>query len=399
MLTKSKSAIEREADQNSNIFIVTNSLDYFCAHKEHLFSGIGTGQNLTLFAAAVEMTERKPKDIDVVPIPLDPVRHIAPGDFAALWTLITSIIKQKPAMVVSFSIKANLLSAAAILAARIFSGANPELIVVNSGLGRVFRFDESNMFARWRYKVAKSVSKYLYKYSKTNAIFENSADRANWIDTGIISSQRAHVISGTGIDLPPSIDFDQKPDKAPLKVVFAGRMIREKGIGTLLAAAEKLDGKTDVFFDVFGDADPSEKNRVALEDIKLPSNVRFHGAVEFEQLADFLKAAHCVCLPTVYGEGLPRILLEGAAYGCCLIATDAPGCNDLIEDGETGFLLPVMHQDALAQRLTEVLAQLAENPKHAKSMGRTGRSQLEGSKFTTQSVRSQFQKILSNLYA
>ena len=82
-----------------------------------------------------------------------------------------------------------------------------------------------------------------------------------------------------------------------------------------------------------------------------------------------LAASHIVCLPTVYGEGVPKILLEAAACGRPIVATEAPGCREVVRHGENGLLVPVRDSRALALALRTLL----EDPKRRVEMGVRGR--------------------------
>jgi glycosyltransferase involved in cell wall biosynthesis len=82
------------------------------------------------------------------------------------------------------------------------------------------------------------------------------------------------------------------------------------------------------------------------------------GAVEWwgqqHDMVAVYAAAHVVCLPS-YREGLPTVLLEGAACGCALVTTDVPGCREVVRDGDTGLLVPSRDPAALAQALRAVI--------------------------------------------
>ena len=82
--------------------------------------------------------------------------------------------------------------------------------------------------------------------------------------------------------------------------------------------------------------------------------------------------AHVVCLPS-YREGLPKVLLEAAACGRPIVATDVPGCREVVIDGENGLLVPVKDVDALA----DALKKLIEHPEMRKQMGAKGRALVE----------------------
>ncbi len=86
-----------------------------------------------------------------------------------------------------------------------------------------------------------------------------------------------------------------------------------------------------------------------------------------------LAEASVVCLPSSYGEGLPKILLEAAACGRPIIATDVPGCREVVVNGESGLLVPARDADALAAAIKTLL----EDPSMRTAMGERGRHLAE----------------------
>jgi glycosyltransferase involved in cell wall biosynthesis len=79
--------------------------------------------------------------------------------------------------------------------------------------------------------------------------------------------------------------------------------------------------------------------------------------------------SHIICLPTFYGEGVPKVLIEAAACGRPLVTTDTPGCREIVRHGENGFLAPVKDSIALA----DAIQRLIEDPELRKLMGARGR--------------------------
>ena len=91
--------------------------------------------------------------------------------------------------------------------------------------------------------------------------------------------------------------------------------------------------------------------------------------------------AHIVCLPTYYMEGIPKSLIEAAACGRALIATNTPGCREIVHNGENGFLIPSQNAHALA----DAISQLAEDPSLRERMGKKSRN-LAITKFSMEKI-------------
>jgi glycosyltransferase involved in cell wall biosynthesis len=156
-----------------------------------------------------------------------------------------------------------------------------------------------------------------------------------------------------------------------MKVVYCGRLLWDKGLAELVEAARILRGR-GLSFVVAGSPDPGNPAAVPIETIRDWESlglVRFLGHVEhIEQL---LATADVFVLPS-YREGLPRSLIEAAACGLPLVATDVPGCREVVTDGIDGLLVPPRDARALA----EAIWRLASNPPLAAKLGAAARERV-----------------------
>ena len=199
----------------------------------------------------------------------------------------------------------------------------------------------------------------LYKAGFARApvvFFQNEEDRQLFVDRGIVKLAQTRVLPGSGVDLerfaaaPP-------PDGPPTFLVV-GRLLRDKGIVEFVEAARQLRSVLPgARFQLLGPID--DGNRTAIRRSELEAWVR-EGVVEHlgttDDVRPFIAGASAVVLPS-YREGLPRSLLEAAAMGRPLIATDVPGCRDVVEDGVNGLLCAVRDAGSLAaamQRFAEL---------------------------------------------
>jgi glycosyltransferase involved in cell wall biosynthesis len=162
-------------------------------------------------------------------------------------------------------------------------------------------------------------------------------------------------------------------DKRPL-VLFPGRVVRDKGVSEFVEAAMVLHQRhPDWRFVVAGSADYDNPSAIPSEEI---ANWRATGAVEFTghvpDIAPLMAAASIVCLPS-YREGMPKALLDAAAWGCAVVTTDVPGCRDAIETNVTGLLVPARDVPAL----TEALERLILNSDRRAAFGIAGRNRAE----------------------
>lgn len=188
-------------------------------------------------------------------------------------------------------------------------------------------------------------------------IAQNGDDRTTLVNAGLVESRRCLVIQGSGIALE---HFPYRPEEelpAVPEVLLATRMLWAKGVADFVEAARILQRRGRRLRCVLvGDADPD--NRGSVPEARLRA-WHAEGLVSWEghcsTMAARLARAHVVCLPSYYGEGLPRVLLEAMAVGRGVIASDAPGCRALVQHERTGLLVPPRDAAALAHAIERMI--------------------------------------------
>jgi len=188
------------------------------------------------------------------------------------------------------------------------------------------------------------------RHPQIRLIVQNAEDERFALDQRLAPPSALRVIRGSGVDtqlFTPHIE----PAGAPVFVLVA-RMLWTKGVGEFVDAARQLRrGKLDARFVLVGEAD--EENPAAIPHEQLQ---RWHteGDIEWwghrSDMPAVLARAHVACLPS-YREGLPKSLLEAAACGLPLIATDVPGCAEIAVHEQTALLVPPRDADALANAM------------------------------------------------
>jgi hypothetical protein len=153
-------------------------------------------------------------------------------------------------------------------------------------------------------------------------------------------------------------------------VLFVGRLLAEKGIYEYVQAARICQTRgCDALFEVCGRPDPGNPSSVdgaTLEAWYKDDTVEFLGHVN--GIEGTLAQADLIVLPS-YREGTPKVLMEAAAMGKPVVATDVPGCRQAVVDGETGVLVPPRDPVALAEAIQELVA----SPRLREQMGEAGR--------------------------
>lgn len=290
--------------------------------------------------------------------PLEEIRSLH-----AMWGLMRQL---RPTILHLVTIKPVLYGGLAARLARV-----PGVVSAISGLGTVF-------IARGlRARVFRAGIRLLYRlalgHANIRVIFQNPDDRATLIRAGAVRPGRAVFIRGSGVRLE---DYPMLPEPEGTPVVaFAARLLRDKGVVEFVEAAKLLRRRgLKARFLLIGSPDPDNPSTVSQATL---SDWAREGVVELlgyrSDIADLFASANIVCLPSYYGEGLPKVLIEAAACGRAVVTTDHPGCRDAIEPGVTGLTVPVRDAAALAEAIRELLG----DPDRRKQMGQAGRQLAE----------------------
>lgn len=202
----------------------------------------------------------------------------------------------------------------------------------------------------------------------TRMIVQNSDDRDVVLSKGWFSERRLRLIPGSGVDIDHFVPTPEP--EGDVVAALVARLVASKGVRELVAAARILRDRGErVRVVLVGDPDP--ENPEVIDEVEL-CRWRDSGIVEWwsrvEDVADVWRRAHIAVLPS-YREGMPRSLLEAAACGRPLVATNVPGCRDLTRDGDNGFLTPLGDVDALVT----ALARLASDSQLRARMGARAR--------------------------
>jgi glycosyltransferase involved in cell wall biosynthesis len=239
---------------------------------------------------------------------------------------------------------------------------------VNAVVGLGWLFTSAKGVMRLIRPAARWTLALLLRTRSSLTIVQNPDDRALLIRSHLPES-RIRLIRGAGVD---TTVFAPAPVPAgPVCVVLAARMLWDKGVGEFVEAARLIrQAGVQARFALVGDPDPD--NPASVPEAVLRS---WHGqdGIEWwgrrDDMPSVYHAAHIACLPSYYREGLPKVLLEAAACGRPLITTDAPGCREVVQDGDNGIL--VTPRDA--QSLARAIRKLIEDEKLRHAMGKRGR--------------------------
>lgn len=263
-------------------------------------------------------------------------------DFALTVELFDIYRKMKPDVILQYTIKPNIYGT--------FAASLLRIPVINNvcGLGTVFlQKGFISTISRLMYKLAFRFPKLVF--------FQNQEDETFFIKEKLIRKKSSDVIAGSGIDLDR---FPKGPLPKNKKFTFllVSRLIHDKGILEYVEAIEHLKTKgVDARFQLLGPKDVLHKRGIASEivDSWEKNNVlEYLGSTD--DVRPFINGADCLVLPS-YREGTPRSLLEGASTGRPLVATNVPGCTNIVEEGYNGFLCRPRNSEDLADKMYKML--------------------------------------------
>jgi glycosyltransferase involved in cell wall biosynthesis len=304
------------------------------------------------------------------------------GELLTLCHLARLYHIEKPDFVHHFTIKCVIYGSIAAKLSRI-----QHIVNAVTGLGYIF------IGSTFRFKVFQRLARFFYRFSlrDTQVIFQNRDDMKSFIKDGLVSPQKAIVIRGSGVD---TATFSPESQEASIPmVVLVARLLWDKGVGEFVEAARMLrkQGSTARFV-LVGDSDPHNPAAVPPETIE---NWRSEAIVEVwgwkENVLSIYRQAQIVCLPS-YREGTPRTLLEAAACARAIVATDVPGCREVVNHGINGLLVPLRDPQALAEALNTLLS----DPHRCQSMGEEGRK-LAVREFSQERVIADTMKVYTTL--
>lgn len=264
------------------------------------------------------------------------------------------------------------------------------LVSAIPGLGSVFT--KGSLDTRLLRRLATWVYARALRHPRSRVIFQNPEDLRTFLDAAIVPPGEAVLIRGSGVDLAR---FRPSPLPAGMPIVmFASRMLWAKGVAEFVAAAERLTAQgVAARFVLVGEPDRGNPWCVPRE--KLQAWDR-SGIVEWwgrrEDMPEVMAQAYVFCLPSYYGEGLPKALIEAAACARPLVATDIPGCREAVRHNDNGLLVPVRD----AERLADAIRSILEDRVRAETMGRRSREIAER-EFGIESVVAQTLRLYEEL--
>ncbi len=282
-------------------------------------------------------------------------------DLALIFEFKSIYEKIKPDIILHFTVKPNVYGTLA--------ASWLKIPVINNvcGLGTVFL----------RKGIVSKIAKLLYKISfryPQKVFFQNEDDLQLFVGERLVAFDKSEVLPGSGINI---MDFKPRPVKASKDFIFllVARLIYDKGITEYIEAIQILHRYgINARFQLLGAIDTDHKSGIPIKKLEewiAKGWVEYLGKTDY--VTSFMNAADCVVLPS-YREGSPRSLMEAACLQKPVIATDVPGCRNVVENNYNGLLCEVKNAEDLAVKMDKMM-QLSERERL--QMGINGRKKME----------------------
>lgn len=346
------------SDAPKLLFVVTEDW-YFCSHRLTLAAAAREAGYATAVATRVRAHGELIASRGVRLVPFEMTRRGANPftEAATLARLVRLYRRERPDVVHHVALKPVVYGS---LAARL-AGVP---VVVNAVAGTGWLFNATGGARRALRPLLRRLLGALL--ARTQVIVQNPDDAQVMagIDLGHV-----HLIRGAGVDTERFAPRDEAP--GPVVILLASRLLWTKGVGDFAAAARLLRERGVAARCVLvGEPDPDNPDFVPEAELRAWEAA---GDVEWwgrrDDMPDVLAGAHIVCLPSFYGEGVPKALIEAAACGRPIVTTDMPGCREIVRDGQNGLLVPPREP----ARLADALARLVGDPALRRQLGARGR--------------------------
>jgi len=348
------------------LFVVTEDW-YFCSHRISLAKAAKeAGYEV---AVATRITDEKYisiiKDADITLFPLKKMTRGGKNPITEL-RVIRELMKiyqlLQPDIIHHVAIKGVLYGSIAAKLTKMKATVN-----ALAGLGHIFV--SKQLFAR----ILRLIIIFTFKFSfgglNVKFIFQNPDDLKLFVSLKLAESEDCYLIRGSGVNVNQFIPRNNR--RKTTTFILASRMLWYKGIGELVEATRILKNKgLQLHVLLAGEPDVQNPKTISKEQL---TSWHEEGVIEWIGFSSNMAALFSECdvavLPSFYGEGVPKVLIEAAAMELPIITTQMPGCVEIARHEENGLLVPPQN----IQALVDAMERLILKPSLRKKLGQTGR--------------------------
>lgn len=351
------------------LFIVVN-VDYFLLshRKEIAIAAKESGYDVTVIAGDTGVSDQiRALGVHYINLPINRTGKNIFDEIKTFLFLFFLYLRKRPGLIHHVGLKPITWGS---LAARLLG-----IPCMNAVSGTGILFEEESK-KKLMTRAVCSVLRYSLRSKKARVIFQNTTDRNEFVSNQIIEENQTILIKGSGVDLERIQYRDESEiDSEKIKIVFAGRMVEQKGIQVLVDAAKILKPSygNKICFWLCGrlDTNPYSYTRTEIDSLCDGDYIRWLG--HCEDIFAVMRQCHIMAFPSYYMEGLPKAVIDAEAVGLPVITCDSVGCRDTVIDGYNGFLIPIKDSKALAERIRK----LVDDPDLRRSMGENSRKYAE----------------------
>ncbi|MBQ8656642.1 MAG: glycosyltransferase [Prevotella sp.] len=364
---RNKAFWEQLTHRSPKLMMIVNEDRFFLSHRQDIaLAALHDGWDVTIVCKDTgRKQEVKELGLKIIDLPINPTGTNLTEElrtFMFLWKLYR---KNKDAIVHHVGLK-NILWGG--LAARLAHVKG----VVNAVSGLGVMFSDENLSATT--KGILLLLRFSHQRDNVKVIFQNHEDEDLFMQHHIINRHMSVFIKGSGINLE-DYKYTPEQDSGAITVLFTARMVKEKGVIELIEAAEQLrkdyEGKVQFWLCGGLSNNPKALKKQELEQLCDGKYIKWMGYRD--DVKQLLIQSHIMAFPSYYREGVPKSLIEACAIGRPIVTTNSIGCKDTVDDGKSGYLIPVRDSQALAEKLKTLI----DNPQLRRDMGRHGREKAE----------------------
>lgn len=297
-------------------------------------------------------------------------------DIGVFIKYLNTIKNLNPNVIITYTIKPNIYGSIAGKLLR-------KKVVINvTGLGTGFH---SN-------KVVKLIAKNLYSIgckASYHVFFQNTNNMSLFINKKMVERSKCSLIPGSGVNIEKFKPMEKTKEDDIIRFLFIGRIMKEKGIEEYLQVAESLIKKySNIEFQILGSFEEDRYKDIIYGN----KNERIKYLGRSDDVKNEIREVDCIVNPS-YHEGMSNVLLEGAAMGKPLIASNIPGCKEIIEEGYNGYLFEVKSVESMEEKLIQFI-ELDEESKEI--MGKNSRRKVE-KEFDRNIVINEYMKVINDI--
>jgi glycosyltransferase involved in cell wall biosynthesis len=363
---------------NKTILYVVNQLNFLISHRlDIVLATKKKGYNVKV---AYGVSDKKSieifleNNIDCYPIKLNRKSKNLITNLFSLFSISLLFKKLRPDIVHLITIKPYLFGG---IASRIVKV--PCVVSAITGLGFLsYSKRNKNFFLK---KILYFFLQLSFNHHNQKLIVQNSYDKKTIIKLNANNSKKISLLHGSGTNLSKFKNLIE-PNKT-ITICFCSRLLHDKGVFDFINAAKILKKRAiKAKFLLAGNLDSDNTSSLSNKELQNIKKEKIVKVLGYHQNIPLLFArSNIICLPSYYGEGLPKVLIEAAAASRAVITTNIPGCRDAIIPNKTGLLVPLKNP----KKLADAFEYLIKHPAKRIAMGKAGRKLAE-KKFSIEKV-------------